>query len=525
VQRYLLGESMSKVLLAWIGNTDIKASQGQLQGAVGPTAEAILQCSHTEVFLLSDHSEAASKKYRTWLTNATGVKVTIEQVSLADPMDFNTIYHSTRKLVFDVQKQKGKDTQLVFDISPGTPAMAAVWIILSKTCFPQAELIGTGQKDEATGKFLIRTISVPFDIAAEPIADILGNSDDALVRLLQGLPAEAPDFDKIIHKCSAMKWVIGRARTVALRDVPVLLLGESGTGKELLAEAIRNASRRREKPFVPVNCGAIVPTMIESELFGHVKGAFTGAVDVKKGFFREADKGTLFLDEIGDLSLELQCKLLRVLQESVVRPVGGSKEYPIDVRIIAATNKNLIEEIAKGRFREDLYYRLAVGVIQISPLRDREGDLSLLVDFFLTKVNNEFTGQPGFKKKQLSTGAKSLLLQYDWPGNVRELENVLKRAAIWSSDSTISKQEIEQGIIRIKPPDGKDILGRPLGANLNINNLLNEVAAHYIQRACSESGGNKSRAAKLVGLASHETFTNWMNKLGIKMSLFNSRQK
>lgn len=516
---------MSKVLLAWIGNTDIKASQGELQGALGPTAEAILQCSHTDVFLLSDHSKEDTQKYKTWLSNTTGANIIIEQMSLSDPMDFNTIYHSTRKLICDVQKQKGKDIELVFDISPGTPAMAAVWILLSKTCFPQAELIGTGQKDEATGKFLIRTISVPFDITAEPIVDILGKSDDALVRLLQGLPAEAPDFDEIIHKCSAMKWVIGRARTVALRDVPVLLLGESGTGKELLAKAIHNASRRSKKPFVPVNCGAIVPTMIESELFGHVKGAFTGANVAKMGFFREADKGTLFLDEIGDLSLELQCKLLRVLQEGTARPVGGGKDDEIDVRIIAATNKNLVEEVAKGKFRKDLFYRLAVAVIQIPPLREREGDLGLLVDLLLMRINSEFAAQPSFKKKQLSTGARSLLLQYDWPGNVRELENVLRQAAIWSSDSTISKQEIEHGIIQIRSSDSNDILGRPLGANLNINNLLNEVATHYIQRALTKSGGNKSRAAELLGFSNRQTLENWMKRLGVKTAMPGTRQK
>jgi sigma54-dependent transcription regulator len=374
LQRYLLGEYMSKVLLTWIGNTDILASEGQLEGALGPTAEAVLQCSYKDVFLLSDHSSEASGKYKRWLTNTSEAKVTIKQVKLLDPMDFNTIYHESKQLVLEVQEQKGKNTELVFDVSPGTPAMAAVWIILSKTCFPQAELIGTGQKDEVTGKFLIRTISVPFDISAEPIADILGKSDDALVRLLQGLPAEAPEFDYIIHKCSAMKWVIGRARTVALRNVPVLLLGESGTGKELLARAIHEVSQRKGEPFIPENCAAITPTLIESELFGHAKGAFTGAATRRIGLFGKADKGTLFLDEIGDLNSELQCKLLRTLQEGTVRPVGESEYYNIDVRIIAATNKNLIEEIAKGRFREDLFYRLAVGVIKIPPLREREGD-------------------------------------------------------------------------------------------------------------------------------------------------------
>jgi len=507
---------MSKVILAWIGNTDILASQGQLEGALGPTAAAVLQCSYKDVFLLSDHSNEASRKYRTWLANTSGAKVTVKQVKLSDPMDFNTIYHEAKQLVFDVQKQKGQDTELVFDISPGTPAMQSVWIILSKTCFPQAELIGIGQKDINAGKFSIRTISVPFDIAAEPAADILGNSDDALVRLLQGLPAEAPEFDCIIHKCSRMKWVIAKARTAALRDVPVLLLGESGTGKELLARAIHEASQRKGKPFKPVNCAAVTSNLIESELFGHVTGAFTGAIKNNLGLFREADKGTLFLDEIGELSTELQCKLLRALQEGMIRPVGEATEYPIDVRIIAATNKNLVVEIAKGKFREDLFYRLAVGVIQIPPLREREGDISILIDFFLKKINREFICQPGFEKKQLSAGAKSLLLRHNWPGNIRELENTLKRAAIWSSGSTINKQDIAQSILNVNSREDSSILSRPLGGSLNIKQLLDEVAGHYIRRALSEAGNNKSRAAELLGFSNRQSFTNWMNKLGVK---------
>jgi transcriptional regulator with PAS, ATPase and Fis domain len=175
-----------------------------------------------------------------------------------------------------------------------------------------------------------------------------------------------------------------------------------------------------------------------------------------------------------------------------------------------------MEEVAGGRFREDLFYRLAVGVITIPPLRDREGDINLLIKAFLTKANLEFTNQPSFKERSLSPGAKTALLQYHWPGNVRELENTLKRAAIWSPDPKISKEDIEQALIRIGTRNGNDVLGRPLGANLKIKDLLGEVAKHYIQRALTESAGNKSRAAELLGFPNRQSFTNWMDKLGVK---------
>jgi transcriptional regulator with GAF, ATPase, and Fis domain len=229
--------------------------------------------------------------------------------------------------------------------------MAAVWIILAKTRFP-AELI------QSSAKYGVQTASVPFDIAADFIPDLLRNSDAKLKQLSAAEPPETPEFADIIHRSQAMRRIIARARYVASRSVPVLLEGASGTGKELFARAIHKASVRREKAFVPVNCGAIPPDLVESELFGHEKGAFTGATDARPGYFENADNGTLFLDEIGELPLAAQVKLLRALQEGEVRRLGGKHAKKVDVRIIAATNRDLLEEISSGRFRADLFYRL-----------------------------------------------------------------------------------------------------------------------------------------------------------------------
>jgi DNA-binding NtrC family response regulator len=507
---------MEHILFAWLGYSDLNACQDDSGHTLGPVTEAVMMRSNTKLFLLSNHSEETSRAYTSWLSKRTAVETKVKLVDLDDPMDFNRIYGYAKDAVTEALGLWGDRAHIVLDLSPGTPAMAAVWIILAKTCYPQAELIVSGPKNEVTGRYGIRTVSVPFDIAVDPIADILGKRDDYLVRLVQGLPDEAPKFDRIVHKCAAMKHVIALARTVAWHNVPVLLLGESGTGKELIAGAIHRTSQREDRPFFPVNCGAITPTLIESELFGHIEGAFTGATSKRKGLFDQADGGTLFLDEIGDFGLDLQVKLLRVLQEGTIQPVGATSPHYVDVRIIAATNRNLVEQVAEGKFRGDLFYRLAVGVIPIPPLRERQGDVSLLADAFLKKINEQLPDPRGFKTKRINAGARAAILRHDWPGNVRELENTLTRAAIWSVGSSIDKQDIEQAIIHIRPPGADGILDRPLGQDLNIKELLAQVAAHYVQRALKESGGNKSRAAKLVGLSNHETFGNWMRKYGVK---------
>jgi transcriptional regulator with PAS, ATPase and Fis domain len=386
--------------------------------------------------------------------------------------------------------------------------MAAVWIIIAKTRFP-ATLI------ESSIKGGVKDASIPFDISAEFIPDLLRKPDAKLEKLTAGLLPEAPEFENIIHRCNAMKRVVAKARLIAPRSVPVLIEGDSGTGKELLARAIHKAGPRRDKAFIAVNCGAIPSELIESELFGHEKGAFTGADRQRTGYFEAAHTGTLFLDEIGEQSLPAQVKLLRALQEKELTRLGASKPIPFDVRIIAATNRDLVKEMAEGRFRPDLFYRIAVAVLKLPPLKDRTGDVGLLIDSILGQMNTESNAEPGYKQKKISSGAKNLMLQYDWPGNVRELQNTLRRAAIWTTGTLIEVEDIREAMLPIVNHTDDSLLHKPLSDGINLPGLMEILAQHYLNRALQEANGNKTRAAELVGLPSYQTFSNWTKKYNV----------
>ncbi|MBU1102462.1 sigma 54-interacting transcriptional regulator, partial [Patescibacteria group bacterium] len=351
--------------------------------------------------------------------------------------------------------------------------MAAVWILLAKTRFP-AELI------ESSREHGVRTASVPFDISVDFIPDLLRKQDQTLERLAAGLPVEAPEFDDIIHRSEVMQRVVIKARRIAPRSIPVLIEGESGTGKELFARAIHDASPRRDKPFVTINCGAIPSELVESELFGHEKGAFTGAATARIGHFEAAHTGTIFLDEIGELPKEMQVKLLRTLQEGEVKRIGATTTRKVDVRIIAATNRNLIDEVATGSFREDLFYRIAVALIKLPPLREREGDVSLLIDQFIDRINRESSKEPGYKQKKISVSARNLLLLHSWPGNVRELQNTLTRAAVWSLDEELGEEDIREALLPVPSSSkGKDtIFNQPLDQGIDLPEIINTVAVH-----------------------------------------------
>ncbi len=500
----------SRVLLAWVGLTDLRAPTGEGDTESGPIAQAVEAGRYDEVVLLSDHPRAQVDPYVRWLAARSGCSIKVEQQKLSGPTQFGEIYQAAREVLEGVVGRHPEGLELVFHLSPGTPAMAAVWIILAKTRFP-AELI------ESSRQHGVRTASVPFDISADFLPDLLRQPDKELERLSTGLPPEAPEFADIVHRGHAMKRVILRARRVAPRSVPVLIEGETGTGKELLSRAIHQASPRRGRPFIAVNCGAIPAELAESELFGHEKGAFTGATAQRGGHFQEADGGTLFLDEVGELPKPAQVKLLRALQEGEVVPVGSSRPVKVDVRLIAATNRSLLEEVAAGRFREDLFHRLAVAVLRLPALRERREDLSLLIDHLLEQVNREGIEQPGYVQKKLSAGARNLLLAHDWPGNVRELTNTLRRAAVWSARAMLTAEDIRDALLpAARAPAADGIVGRPLGEGLDLSELLASVARHYLGRALDEAHGNKTKAAKLVGLPSYQTFTNWMNRYGVK---------
>ena len=283
--------------------------------------------------------------------------------------------------------------------------------------------------------------------------------------------------------------VLSVAETVASSDSTVLLQGESGTGKGVIARYIHELSTRSGGPFVSINCGALPESLLESELFGHVKGSFTGAVKDKSGLFAAAEKGSFFLDEIGETAPSTQVKLLRVLQHREVIPVGATETIPIDTRLIAATNRKLDEEIANGNFRSDLYYRLNVISIEIPPLRDRQEDIPLLAESFLTEIAK----RRGEETKQLTVESAAMLQQYSWPGNVRELENAIERAVILASSGTINPSALPEKVREKKP--------QQLLAERTIPNPpLQAIERAYIMWVLGSEGGNKSRAAEVLGI-------------------------
>ncbi|WP_316410596.1 sigma-54 interaction domain-containing protein [Mesoterricola sediminis] len=470
---------------------------------MGPIAQALDARAFDKVVLVSDYPEEEVKAFVEWIKQRTSTSIDTFTVKLSGPTNFGEIYEAAAKACAKALGNQRTTTSLTYHLSPGTPAMAAVWIILAKTRFP-AELI------ESSRERGVQTASVPFDISADFLPDLLREQDERLRLLSTVEPPAAPEFADIVHRSRVMDRLIQRARRVAIRTVPVLIEGESGTGKEMLARAIHRASPRRDNRFVAVNCGAIPGELLESELFGHEKGAFTGATQAHKGYFEAANGGTLFLDELGELPGPAQVKLLRVLQEGEVVRLGSTKPAKVDVRVIAATNKTLTEEIGAGRFREDLFYRLAVAVLNIPPLRERTGDISLLIDTLLEQVNREASSEPGAKNKKLSAGARNLMLGHPWPGNVRELANTLRRAVIWSDSATISSEDMREALLPSSAATRTGVLGRPLGGGLNLPDLLKDVARHYLGRAMDEAAGNKTKAAELVGLPSYQTLTNWL---------------
>jgi len=499
------------ILFAWIGNTDLKAARGELKGELGPIAMALAARSFSHIILISNYTKEEEKRYLEWLKGKTSASIRKHHVHLTSPTDFRDIYNAVTNTIKEVKRMPGAgEFRATYHLSPGTPAMAAVWIILSKTLYP-AEII------ESSLEKGVQTVSLPFEISADYVPDIVIPADDQLLKLTQGLQPESPEFAAIIHRSREMKRAIAQARRLAVHDVPVLIQGESGTGKELFARAIHAASPRGTKPFIAVNCGSIPPDLVESEFFGHKKGAFTGAIHDRRGHFANANQGTLFLDEIGELSLPAQVKLLRAIQEGKIVKIGASSAEPVDVRIIAATNRDLIEQTTSGKFREDLFHRIAVGVLHLPPLRERQGDLNLIIDYVLENINKKFEGKHGWKHKRLSAGARNLMCQHSWPGNIREMYNTLARATILIADETVETEDLREALLPLgdSRKDQAAILNRRLGDDFRLRDVLSEVARHYLQRAVAESRGNKTTMATLLGFPNYQTVNNWLTKYGI----------
>ncbi|MGB6066002.1 MAG: sigma-54 dependent transcriptional regulator [Desulfomonilaceae bacterium] len=373
-----------------------------------------------------------------------------------------------------------------------------------------------------------------FDYVLKPfeIPEMLSTIEKALEagrfmrsRVEMAVAPERSSTDGIFGQSRAMQEIYKAIGRVASTEATVLIRGESGTGKELVARALYQHSIRCDKPFLVINCVAIPETLLESELFGYEKGAFTGAVNRRVGKIEQANGGTVFLDEIGDMPFSIQAKILRLLQEKSIERLGGRSPIPVDVRVLAATNRNLEAALAEGRFREDLYYRLKVVTLQLPPLRERSGDVSMLAEYFLKNFAREMNvDSPGITEE-----AKAIMASYSWPGNVRELANTMQKALIFSRGAPLTGEEITQAIrgesVAREADQGsgdqaiRQWIRRALSggeAERTFGEVTDRFAGYIIKEALNLTGGNRSQAAKLLGL-SRPTLLAKIEKYGIKI--------
>jgi DNA-binding NtrC family response regulator len=380
-------------------------------------------------------------------------------------------------------KLPGKDgLQVLQEIKEENPATPVIIMTGYASVESAVEAIKLGAYDYMSKPFSPKELRINVKKALENRKLLIEN-----LYLRRELEAKT-EADMIVGQSSAMAKVLDLVRSVSPSESTVLITGESGTGKEMLAREIHKHSSRCTGPFVVVDCGALVETLFESELFGHVKGSFTGAHETKHGRFEIASGGTIFLDEISNISLNIQAKLLRAIQEREVTRVGSSKPIKVDVRIVAATNRDLSEMVREGNFREDLFYRLSVVPINIPPLRERKEDIPALVDHFLKKYNKIAKKNIAGTSPQVDKALKS----YDWPGNIRELENTMERAVVLSKGDRIDLDSLMYFGISVSPS-----FMRASGGDYK---SLEEVEKEYIQTVLQSQGGNKSRTAEILGV-------------------------
>jgi two-component system response regulator PilR (NtrC family) len=403
----------------------------------------------------------------------------------------------------DILMPDGNGLDLLREIKTRTPELPVVMMTAYTSTKTAIEAMKLGAYDYVSKPFDVEELKVTVNRALEKRQ--LEEENVYLRRELHGRYS----FANIIGSSRKMHEVFSLVERVAKTSSTVLVHGESGTGKELIARAIHFASPRAAGKVLSINCGALPENLLESELFGHERGSFTGAVRDKKGLFQEADKGTLFLDEIGEMTPTMQVKLLRALQEKRVRKVGGTQEEPVDVRIIAATNQNLEARVAEGSFREDLYYRINVIPIHLPPLRQRREDIPLLVEHFLKKYADEIATEP----RRISVEAMKVLEGYAWPGNVRELENVIERAVALATEPTLTTRDLPTQLTEGRANETGTITLPEEGLELEAH--LDGVRAQLMAQALDRCDGVQTKAADLLKM-SFRSFRYYAKKAGLK---------
>lgn len=494
------------ILICWIGVTDLRASLGEIHTS-GPIAQVIESEPFAEIHLLYNYRDRERKKqcraYREWLQTKTSGRISLHEAPLTSPTDYSAIYLRAEEFVRTCIQGRENRVHITFHLSPGTPAMATVWIVLGKvnvkalTGLPARLLQSSAEEG-------IAEADIPFDLAVFRHA------------IKEACAFSLPE-DFIAHD-KAMLEVIDRLRRVAPWDnIRVLITGETGTGKErfvaLLHEWIEKFEGNK-RPFIAFNCAAVPDSLVESELFGAVKGAATGIDQDRQGLFEVANGGTLFMDEIGELSLEAQAKILRVIQEKKITKVGDTREKEIDVRLITATHRDLVHEVAAGGFREDLFYRIAEAVIYIPPLRERRDDILPLAEAQLKELNQVGVGKiPEYRPKIFHQEAEKLLLRYDWPGNVRELQLVVKQAAIWTERDIITAQNLRRYMSRTASRQSMDAhpLLPSIDKPLALEEVLEKIKKEYITRTYRKTG-NQAATASWLGYPSRGSIRKYLSR-------------
>ncbi len=382
------------------------------------------------------------------------------------------------------------------------PAMPVVMITAYGTIKQAIEALKMGAMDYIVKPFNMEELKI---IVAQGLENRRIHQENVLLK--KDLE-EKYGMNNMVGKSKKMLEIYNLIEKIAVTDSTVLISGESGTGKEIAARAIHFHSRRRERPFVSINCGALPENLLESELFGHVKGSFTGAIVNKKGMFETAEKGTLFLDEVGEMSPWTQVKLLRTLQDKRIRRVGGTEEIPVDARIIGATNQDLKKRIEEGKFREDLFYRLNVISLELPPLRERKEDIPLLVSHFLSK----YCDKMGRNLKRMAPRVMKVFESYSWPGNVRELENAIERIIAIEERETITESSLPEELISPQREQDRSYEVKP---GFDLNTTLDDISRNFVQQALQRTSGNLKETATLLGI-NYRSLRYLIEKLGLR---------
>ncbi len=495
------------ILYTWLGFTDIQHMKEDKNAAISSLA-IFNETPFDRIVIFANTWEENWEKYESWLQTRLSTiqrpsdNVKIFKADITTAIDYPTIIKHTDKWL---SKLSEESDNLYINLTSGTPAMTAVSILVGKgksnTCFIQSS------RDDK-----VLSVDIPVDFGKAYVKSAAKNIASKAV----ATPSVGKTFNNIVAESSVMKSTIKKAKRLATSELPTLILGETGTGKEVLANAIHAASLRAEKPLKIVNCGALPETLVDSILFGHVKGAFTGAEKEHQGLFEQADGGTLFLDEVGELTPETQVKLLRALQQGEITKVGSEQTINVDVRIIAATHRDLIQLVETNKFREDLFYRLAVGIVEIPALRDRAEDISALVHELTDEINLAASKHPDYKSKKTSESAIKFISAQAWPGNIRELWNTLNRAFLWSDKEKITEKDIQDALIIRTNTQEISNVSLTLGQQVNISDILDIHKKKYIEAALKATGNNKTKAAEMLSLNSHQVLTKWIKDLAIE---------